>query len=145
MGVSKQASLCSKDCVYESQHESMGFANSERIQPKYNFHMRKCGLCADSMKEHDTAKLAPAERKQWGGWINTAGEGKEARAQQEFTSSRQDSTGLGCSLEWSWGLFSLGKGSFPTYKALQKLEAACPEIWPLLSQRAVRPSACQSF
>lgn len=82
----KQASLCSKDRVYESQHESMDFANSEYIHPKYSFHMRKCGLSADSLKEHDTAKLAPAERKQWGGWINTAGEGKEAGAQQEFTS-----------------------------------------------------------
>lgn len=60
----KQASLRSKDRIYESQHESMGFANSECIHSKYSFHMRKCGLSADSRKEHDTAKLAPAERKQ---------------------------------------------------------------------------------
>lgn len=62
----RQSALCSKDHIYGSLHESMSFADSVCIRSKYSFHARKCSLSAGSMKEHDTAKLAPAERKQRG-------------------------------------------------------------------------------
>lgn len=56
------------------------------------------------MKEHDTAKLDPAEGKQWGDWVQDCRKGKEARAQLEFTS------------------------------ATSELQLGSPEICPLLSQ-----------